>query len=243
MSLIHEALEKAKQSRLEERRNSRIDLSREKGKKGSFLVVFFALFSVIVFGYFLYNYRAMLSGKTDVSSFSDHQTGDSTLYSGVVVETEDSEPSNFSYTEEFGKAMKTGDSEKLFALLTLHPDSASKEDFERVVEIYITIDDTGRLEKLTKVADSSGKLDENLMLKLAGYFENRRDKLSASLYKRAYFAGHRSPLLMAKVGTLYDKIGLADSALKYYKIYLNFGETTGVYFDIKRRFEYLANRR
>lgn len=253
MSLIHEALEKAKKS------PSKVEFkkveAREERKRRVFWwpVILGLLFLVVIALVFLLDagvFKKVRNLKTGIAAFvMSHRAEDSknqslendSLTSNQFVSAGDSAQTNLiNFRESFNRALNTGNIELLKELALNNPDSLSFEDFKRVLKIFMTLNDYPVVNEIAHKADEAGKLDADLLLELAKYFEQKNGVVSAYYYRRSYFAGNFDPILLAKTGSLYDNLGLKDSAVKYYRAYLNVADTGDLYFNIKRRVDYLA---
>ncbi|MDI6851751.1 MAG: hypothetical protein QMD82_07460 [bacterium] len=254
MSLIHEALEKARKS------TSNVEAKKVKEKKTQrvrpilFLMVFIILTWAVTMAVLLKTgsdiEKGRFVGKRMTLSTSD--ASEDSTYNALIVDSLRSNREDVRDTstwfdsarffESFNGALSSGNTELLRDLTLNNLNLLSSADFQKVLKIFMTLDDYKVVKEISAKADKSGKLNANLLLELAKYFEMKDQIASAYYYRRSYFAGNADPILLAKAGSLYDKEGLRDSAVKYYRIYLNLADTGELFFNIKRRLDYLANR-
>jgi len=253
MSLIHEALEKAKKNtknvevkRIYEKRSWR-------GKPIFLSLMIFLILAWIVTTaiWFKMGFGIKKGSASSKMALSIPYFSKDSAYTTLIVDTLHSSRGDVQnsstlidsvrFLESFKMALSSGNTELLRELTLNNPRLLSSSDFRKVLKIFMTLDDLQVVKEISAKADESGKLNADILLELAKYFEEKDEIASASYYRRSYFAGNADPVLLAKAGSLYDKRGLKDSAVKYYRIYLNLADTGELFFSIERRVKYLAN--
>lgn len=245
MSLIHDALEKAKLER-----NNRRPIKREEGfsqKKKTrkpllilgILTFFCALALVLNFVLQKNLFTAVLRERHNMVNVVFDSAGKANDSSFIRQDTV--VPLNFS--SEYKKFMASGDMNKVVNLLLQYPDSADLDIVKDVLRKLMEIDDFDKVEKVVGVFDEKGLIVSPLLSNLGEYYEKKKNVKAASFYLREYISGNSNPLLLAKAATLFDLTGFTDSALKYYGLFLERADSSELYYQVKRRYIYLAERR
>lgn len=247
MSLIHEALEKAKREGSKRNKIPNYGLKKSKviKRRKTYVFVFSILFiSFFLVIYYLWSYSSRLrlfhSRILHQSTTNADTTADS-LFSKVQDSVKESLNMNFS--ETFRILMLAGDMNGIVNLCLASPDSVNMDVAQGVIDKLIALDDLYNLERVLNLFESKALIYSPQFLKLAEYYEKKGSSKSASFYIREYLNGNSNPILLAKAATIYDRFGIVDSALKYYSAFLMKVDTGDLYFQIKRRYEYLAKGR
>lgn len=246
MSLIHEALEKAKLEQNKKRplKNEGKFLKRNRVTKGPlmFLVIIMLLGALALLLDFVFQKSplfTLIGRKYQIS----HVVSDSVSKADDINSlTHDTIPP-VDFHSEYNKFMASGDMDRVASLILQFPDSINLDIAKDVLGKLIDFDDFDNLEKVVNVLDVRGFIVSPLLYRLGEYYEKKGNLKASGFYLREYLSGNPNPLLLAKAATIYDKLGFPDSALKYYELFLVKGDSGELYSQIKRRYIYLAERR
>ncbi|MGB9824641.1 MAG: hypothetical protein ACPLN0_00750 [Candidatus Hydrothermia bacterium] len=247
MSLIHEALEKAKRerSRQNELPEYGVKKSKLKKRRKTYLLVFLLL-SIFIF-YMTYSLWPLSSSLTLFHKSSLHQSplkaNNEPDSSVPMVQNSVKEGANANFGETYKMLMLAGDMSGIVNLCFAFPDSVSMDIAKEIIDKLIALDDFYNLERVLNLLETKALIYSPQFLKLAEYYEKKGSLKSASFYIREYLNGNLNPILLAKAATIYDRFGIWDSALKYYGSFMMKVDTGDFYFQIKRRYDYLAKGR
>jgi len=241
MSLIHEALEKAK------KRETKLDTTfndskpvHKKSKSALWKIVLGLFFSAVLVLLTFYGAKRFYGHNSNTKNLELSVSEEVSSTNGQNQEFTFNSPS---FSELYERYSSSAELSKITELFIAFPDSVSKEMFLNLCEKLLDLKDVESLNKLLAVFEEKGYVTSPFFLKLAQFYEEKDPLRSCKYYTKEYLASG-NVLLIAKSATIFDRMGMVDSALKYYSIYLEKSSAfDDLYFQIKRRYEYLAEGR